>query len=474
MHARSLTAAFALLSALSGAVAVVPTLRAPAAVAREGEPATPVFSARRAAPALAATVARARLAAGLEGALGQPVLAGSRPRTCLVVRGPDGDLLYSEGTDAALIPASAMKVLTASAVLHRIGPDDVYVTPVRAAAVSSDGTVGDLWLVGSGDPLLATADFAAIAGWLETPRPATSLEALADRVFNAGVRRVARVLGDESRYDSQRYVATWEPHYATNPEVGPQSALNLNGGFAQWRPRAVPAPAPAAHAAAVLADLLRARGITVGATGEGRAPAGLPAVAQIESPPMSEAVAVMLRDSDNLVSELLVKELGARFGGGGTTAAGTEVVRRTAADLGLPTDSLRNADGSGLDRGNRMTCGLLMDLLALHGPSGPLADGLPVAGSTGTLTRRFLGTAAAGRVRAKTGSLSGVVALSGYATGNGGQTITFSLVANNLPFDGAGTALQGQVADVLTAFPDAPPLESIGPEPPRALAPASP
>ncbi|MFP5319141.1 MAG: D-alanyl-D-alanine carboxypeptidase/D-alanyl-D-alanine-endopeptidase [Acidimicrobiia bacterium] len=468
MRARLPVAALAAALAVgSGAVAVAPELRsAPATTPATAEPSTPVFSLRRAPALLTRHVAAGRLRAELDAVLEQPSLGSARDDTCLAVSDPDGRPLYGRQVDASLIPASAMKIVTGAVTLARLGPGSRYVTPVRATGPPEDGAVGDLWFVGSGDPLLATADFAATDGWLERPRPATPIETLADRVVEAGVRRVGRLLGDESRYDTQRYIPTWEPHYATTPEVGPQSALNVNDGFASWRPR-VAAASPATNAAGILAGLLRARGVTVGTVGEGRAPERTVPVAEIESAPMAEVVGVMMRESDNLGAELMVKELGLRFGGGGTTAAGLAVVRSTATELGLDAGPLAASDGSGLDRRDRLSCGLLQGLLARAPADGPLFDALPVAGTSGTLVRRFLNTPAVGKVRAKTGSLNGVVALAGFATGVDGRPFGFALVANDLPSEGAGTALQDRLATVLTTYPDAPGPEELAPGPVR-------
>ena len=461
-------AALGVLAAASGVVAVVPGAGGPEVVAAAAEPVTPVFSLRRVAPAITRTVGAARLREDIDGILAQPTFSDTRDDTCLVVADPDGRPVYTQEPAMPLIPASAMKLLTGTAVLSRLGADSRYTTPVKATGPPQDGAVADLWLVGSGDPLLATADYASTAGWMETPRTATPLESLADRIVNAGVKRIGRLLGDESRYDTQRYIPSWAPHYATTPEVGPQSALTVNGGYVQWRPGRIPATSPATHGANVLATLLRARGVTVGATGEGRAPEGAATtVAQIESPPVAEVVATMVSNSDNLMAELLVKELGARFGGAGTTAAGLGVIRTTAASLGLPTDGLANADGSGLDRTDRLTCGLVQQVLTTARPDGPLAKGLPVAGTSGTLLRRFLGTTAAGKIRAKTGSLSEVVALAGFATGKDGRDFAFSMIANDVPFESAGSSLQNQLAIALAAYPDAPSPDLLAPEPAR-------
>lgn len=469
MRSRLLIAFLVVLSAASATAAVLPSLRRPARATATAAPVTPVFSVRRLAGPVTRAVAADRLRADLDAVLAQPPFAGARDDTCLAVRDPAGRSLYDRLATQALIPASTMKLLTGAVALAKLGADTRYVTPVRAAGPPQDGAVGDLWLVGSGDPLLATADVAAISGWLDGPRPATSMEALADRIVGAGVRRVGRLFGDESRYDTQRYLPSWEPNYATDPDIGPQSALTVNGGFAQWRPVRVPAPAPATMAAAVLAGLLRARGVTVGAVGEGRAPdTATVTVAQIESLPVSDVVGEMLRDSDNLTAELLTKELGARFGGAGTTAAGVGVVKATAAAMGLGVDGLPTVDGSGLDRSDRLTCDVLHGVLTRAGENGTLAQGMSVAGQAGTLVRRFTDTPAAGKVRAKTGSLQGVAGLAGWASAGDGAALEFALIANGVPSEATGNALEDRIVTALVSYPKAPSPDDIAPAPARA------
>lgn len=461
----------ALLSASSAALA----LRLPAAEDGEAGEETlrlPVLSARRAPGVVSRLVADTRLRSDLDAALSAPGLGSARTRSCLVVR-QGRRPVFERRPHEELIPASTLKVLTAQAVLARLGPDERLVTEVKAARpVGPAGVVeGPLWLVGGGDPLLSTADFVALAP-PEQPLLHTSLEALADAVVGAGVKQVSGgVVGDETRYDTQRYVPTWKPSYVTGGYVGPASALILNDGFAQYRPVPVPAPQPDAHAAAVLTNLLRARGVVVGgAPGEGAAPAGSAVVAKLPSLPMREVVAQMLRDSDNVTAELLVKELGRRFANEGSTSAGLEVVRRTLAEAGLPVDELRAVDGSGLDRGDRASCALLMAALEPGGPSGTVASGFPVAARTGTLARRFVGSPAAGRLRAKTGSLENVAGLTGYVSPTGGDggkgadgELGFALLANDLPGDTAGRSLQEQLGALLARYPQAPPPSALGP-----------
>ena len=297
-------------------------------------------------------------------------------------------------------------------------------------------------------------------------RLATPMEALADKVVAAGVRRVGRVVGDDSRYDGQRSIPTWLPRYLTNFEISPLSALTVNKGFLTFEPPTVVTPSQATHAATVLADLLKARGVAVdGPPAEGVAPAATVTVTSIESPPLTEVVGETLQHSDNLAAEMLVKELGNRFGGAGSTAAGLEVVRRHLSETGLPADELTAADGSGLDRSDRVTCDLLQKLLLSSGEGGALDKALPVAGGTGTLHRRFVNTPAAGRIRAKTGSLEGVAALSGWASTQDGTAMAFSMLANGLPTMSAGTVLQDRVAAAVASYPQAPPPAELAPRP---------
>ena len=423
----------------------------------------PVLSARRVPAFLAQTVADTRLRAQLDAALAEPSLGAARDHSCLVVRHGER-LLLQRRPGERLIPASNLKVLTALAVLDRLGAGERMMTEVRAVAPPRDGVVeGPLWLVGGGDPLLGTAEYAA--SFENQPQVRTSLEALADAVVAAGIKVVnGGVMGDETRYDTQRYVPTWKPGYITDFESGPASALVVNDGFVEYKPRHVAAPEPDVHAAGVLAGLLQARGVTVnGPPGEGRAPEGAK-VAEVSSPPISEVVGQMLRESDNLTAELLVKELGYRFAGDGATTSGLKVMRETLTAAGLEVTDLVTLDGSGLDRADRATCDLLMDALDHSGPAGPVAAGFPVAARDGTLAKRFQGNPAAGRLRAKTGSLAGVVGLTGYVdVAAGGPPLAFTLLANELPRDALGRDLQEKVGAILSRYPEAPEPDALAP-----------
>lgn len=425
---------------------------------------TPLFSMRRVPVMLSRVVAETHLRSDLDRIMTDPVYGAARDRSCLVVSEPGGGPVhYSRQPGLALIPASTLKLLTSAAALAQLGADRRFSTEVRAGGPPSDGAVGELYLVGGGDPLLSTAAFASEGGYMGQPRRTTSVEALADKVVAAGVRRVGRIVGDESRYDSERLVPSWNPRYIVNFDISPLSALVVDKAFTSTDPPAV-AISPPSHAASVLAGLLRARGVTVGDTGAGRAPGGTTLVTSIDSPPLTDIVAEILQNSDNMAAEMLVKEMSYRPGSPGSTNAGLAAVAENLRQVaGINAQEMVAVDGSGLDRGDKVTCDALQRVVA-QGPAA-LAAGLPVAGRNGTLFRRFLGTAAAGRVWAKTGSLEGVAGLSGYVTGATNRNVAFTLLANDLSSMSAGAGMQDRVVNVLAAFPRAPSADELGPKP---------
>ena len=468
----ALTAVLLAPARAGGAADAVP--RPAAAVSGPGGQAglaAPVLSLRRVPALLSRWSSDARLRADLDAALADPALGGASAHSCLLVD-QDGRPIYRRRPTDQLIPASNMKLLVATAVLARLGPQAQLVTEARAAQPPVNGVVsGPLWVVGGGDPLLDTNDFATTFTKADLlppsvePRPHTAYEQLADRIRAAGVRQITGgVVGDDTRYDGQRFIPTWKPAYAAAGEVGPMGALVVNDGFAQFTPRVVIAPAPAVHAAGVLTALLQARGVAVtGPPAQGVAPRTAPVLASLPSLPVAQIVGTMLRESDNNAAEDLVKELGARFGGQGTTASGLSVVRATLLSSRLPVDQYSAVDGSGLDRADRASCQLVLDALQAPHPADAIAAGLPVAARSGTLGRRFLGTPAAGRLKAKTGSLETVVSLSGLVDEKDAAPLAFSMIVNDVARDALGRALEERVGVALARWPAVAPTADLGP-----------
>lgn len=341
----------------------------------------------------------------------------------------DGQPLFARAVDAAVQPASLMKLFTAVAALDLLGPTSRTSTQVRGR-IDADGVVdGDLALVGGGDPVLGTDAWARSE--LRDGRPHTSLDTLADGVVSAGVRHVrGAVLGDESRYDTTRVVETWPQRLVDDGEIGPLSALTVNDGFETWGHPGVRFDEPARDAAALFHELLVARGVVIDDPPQPGFATETPVVVSMDSPTVDALVSDMLSQSDNGTAELLVKEIGYRVAGDGSTTAGVAAVEAAAAARGVVLDGVVVADGSGLSVAGRITCRSLTSLLDRAAPV--LRTSLALAGRSGTLRNRLVGTPAAGRVWAKTGTINGISAIAGYADVASGEVI-FALVGNALP-----------------------------------------
>lgn len=456
------------LAAGGGAAAVETTAPASADPVGGGSATTPVLSVRRAPTVLAAPIADRRL----RGDLAQWA-AGIGPDACAVVVDPDGEVVLDHRGGEPVVPASTTKLLTATAALLAHGPDARLRTTAMAPTPAVDGTLdGDLVLVGGGDPVLATADY--LARFERQPQIATPLEDLVQRIVDSGVRRVTgSVVGDEGRFDAERYIPSWPSRYVQQDQIGPLSALTVNDGWMQY-PSApgtfvdlVPAPDPAANAAATLTFLLELRGVdVVGEPRAGTAPAGAVEVAAVESPPLSQIVAQLLLESDNLTAELLVKDLG-RLAGAPTTGGGLAEATEVLAAAGIDTGAVTMADGSGLSTDDRVSCALLTGLLTRPETGPLLVAGLPVAGRTGTLAKRFVDTPLAGHLKAKTGSLNAVSSLAGVVEDEDGS-MTFAYVANapdGTVDQAAVAAAQQSLGELLLDWPRVPDETVLGPEP---------
>jgi D-alanyl-D-alanine carboxypeptidase/D-alanyl-D-alanine-endopeptidase (penicillin-binding protein 4) len=423
-------------------------------------PGTPAWSARRVPQPIVDAVGAQRLQTALDA-----TTAGTD--TCFLVD-EGGAPLAAHNGDAPLIPASTQKLLTASVVLAVLGPQTTLDTRAVAAQAPQDGTVEQLFLVGGGDPLLVTPEVQAQRDQIPELKgsPTTSLAALADSIVAAGVKRIPKgIVGDDSRYEDLRYLPTWKDSYRTEGQVGPLGALTVDGGFSTLQPRPVPVSDPAVYAAERLAELLEDRGVTVGkSASRAVAPPGAVEVAKVSSPPLADVVGEEISTSDNLASELLVREIGLKLAQQGTTAAGTQAIVTKLAELGVPTTNATMVDGSGLDRGNRATCAELLAAFELgeRPEFAALWNGLAVAGEKGTLVDQ-IGGDLAGKVRGKTGSLDGVTGLVGIVDVR--RPVRFAFLANGGFTERGGIDLRGEVARVISTFPDAPPADELVPLP---------
>jgi len=213
-------------------------------------------------------------------------------------------------------------------------------------------------------------------------------------------------------------------------------------------------PHPEALAASSLFGSLRARGVAVSGYGAGSATPAAQTMWTHDSEPMSELLGRMWLPSDNLLAELLLKSLGVQHAGApGTTANGADLELQYLTSLGIDGTAISLRDGSGLSIYDRITPRDLVELLEADwaGPNrAAVLAALPVAGVRGTLKEAFAGPAA-GRVFAKSGSMTHVRALAGYAATRTHGTVAFALMVDDYVGDTAALdAARGAIVARLT------------------------
>ena len=423
---------------------------------------TPLLSVRRAPGVLSRQVNLSALEAAL-----QPLLASVDDNRCFALA-IDGQLVAEKNETLPLSPASNLKILTAAVALDVLGPGFTYSTKVMGA-LGADGVVqGDLYLVGGGDPVLASE-------WWNGNNPKwppfneTSFESLADAIQQHGVTKITGgVIGDGSRYDDEFFAPTWAAADHIT-QAGPIDALLANDS---WQTPQVAAKDPALGAATVLRDMLKARGIAVGDASTGTVAAGAATIAEVQSQPLPAILAEMLTTSDNNTAEMMLKEIGYKSKGEGTRTAGLQVVMERLATWGVPTAGVSLVDGSGLSDANRLTCAAILAVLEHGSATDAVGQGMPVAGATGgTLFDVFPSGPLAGKLHGKTGTLNpncnpgqlGAKSLGGYVSQAGGGAIEFVLLQNGDCIANNYKALWDELGQALGPYPTGPSAAMLAP-----------
>ena len=408
----------------------------------------------------------------------------------IVVRTAGGGLLYRRDPERLFHPASTMKVLTVATAVERLGWEFRFETAGRATTpVEPDGTIrGDLVVTGSGDPTISrrfdgAATLAGMAdqlwlrgvrqiqgrvigdgsafggttlgaGWQWDDLAASYAAPISALTYNdntaelliapgatPGARVSVSVIDGASGVVIDNRVRTVDTGTARRLSLERRvdsTAVVMEGdvplGYTPFK-HFVAVDDPPAYFARALKAALVARGIAVGGPARsaetdppGPFPTDAPVLIRHQSPPLSQIASTIMKSSQNLYTELLLRAMGAR------DARPTDALMSTLAAWGVDGDHVVAADGSGLSRYDLVTASALDAVLSRMYARADRETWLatfPVAGVDGTLERRMKGTPAEGRVHAKTGSLAYVRTLAGYARTADDRWVQFAILANN-------------------------------------------
>jgi D-alanyl-D-alanine carboxypeptidase/D-alanyl-D-alanine-endopeptidase (penicillin-binding protein 4) len=428
----------------------------------------------------------------LDAILAAPSLIGSD--VGLVVRKADtGEVLYTSQSGRRRQPASNGKLLTTAAALDTLGADHRFHTTVEAAGTRAGATLrGDLYLRGGGDPTMLASDYDALAAqvasagvtevagtlvaddtYFDNVRLGTGW-AWDDEPYSYNAQTSALTISPDSDYDPGAIIVRVKPgaqggpagvelvppnsyvkvvNTATTTAAGGSTAISVDrvhGGNTFTVSGSMPVGAaakssylavwePTGLAASVFRDALARHGVKVnGDNKSGPTPPGTAVVAQRDSITVGELLTPFLKLSNNMHAEVLVKTAGKQVTGNGTWSSGISSLEKDFPSLGVNPATLLLVDGSGLSRMDEVSPDQVSSaLLAARGKPWftQFYQALPVAGVAdrlvgGTLRSRMAGTAAQGKVHAKTGSYTGASALSGYVTAADGEELVFSMITN--------------------------------------------
>jgi len=425
-----------------------------------------------------------------------------------------GEVLYQKNPTLLFHPASNMKLLTTAAALNRLGPSFRFETTLTADSVATgdSSVVGNLYFKGSADPELddeslrqmvvrmraagishVTGDLVCDASYLDTLRLGVGwmwddtngndwapISALSTNHNTISITvSPADTLGEKldvrlqpptdfmkidnaaTTVDSSDTVAIGNFSIERDWQL-PRDIVRVRGGLAihsAQRSKVTDVVDPTLYAGTRLVEIMRRQGVDFrGRIVKARQPDSAVVIASHISRPLGELMMEINKPSDNLYAELLLKTVAAEVKGPpGTAAGGLAIVKEVLSQAGVDSNEVYLVDGSGVSRYNLISPAHIVKLLiAMHNDFRIQAEfkaSLPIAGRDGTLKNRMQNTPAAGKLRAKTGSLRGVSALSGYTTTADGEPIVFSMMMQH--FVGAATpvrTVQDQIGVLISSF----------------------
>ncbi len=352
-----------------------------------------------------------------------------------VVSVETGEVIYAKNIHKLHHPASTTKLFTAATALAKLGSNFQFETTLHAVKTDNPHVIGNLYLKGSGDPVLDSADIVA----------------LCDTLIESGIKSITGdIVVDETYFDTVREGPGWmwddKPFHV--------SALSIRDLAPD-----VKTGSRAIACGNLLKSTLIQKGMTVtGGVIAGTVPSDAKIVALHFSPQLSDLIKLMNKPSDNWIAEFLFKTIGAEIKGEpGTWRKGRDTITEFLGEIIDEPPAHRFVDGSGLSRYNLVNAELLTNLLVYMSNNFELMPeftaSLPIAGVDGTLRNRMQGVYAEKVLRAKTGTLSGVSALAGYTTTADGELLAFGILISHY-IGSAATArgIQDRIGDFLTKF----------------------
>jgi D-alanyl-D-alanine carboxypeptidase/D-alanyl-D-alanine-endopeptidase (penicillin-binding protein 4) len=357
----------------------------------------------------------------------------------LVVDPARADTIYKHNAQLLMVPASNMKIITSAVALTQLGGDFRYTTTFGARGQFVDGVLrGDLVVTGRGDPTLSDH----VRGSARA-----AMDSIADSLVARGLRAVTgKIYSGADNFPGPPIGTGWawgdlsEDYGAGVDELlfnEGMSTVTITGTDGTPMQKTAPAADPTRDYLLELQNALQRRGVRVGGgVAESIAPQdGTPMVTLyvMRSMPLRDILPYFLKPSQNQIGEDLLRTIALERTGVGTPDSGIAVVTRQLTTWGIPRDGYVLRDGSGLDRADLLspeTIVRVLDVMQTNPDFTAYFNAMPIAGVDGTIGNRMKGTAAAGNMHAKTGSLGWVRSLSGYINDADGHRLLFSILAN--------------------------------------------
>ncbi|WP_430868348.1 D-alanyl-D-alanine carboxypeptidase/D-alanyl-D-alanine endopeptidase [Demequina aurantiaca] len=367
-----------------------------------------------------------------------------------------GEYVGGISPDDTQVPASTTKMLTAAAALHALGPDSTTTT-----AVTWDPTTDTLTLVAGGDLMLAAGEGhhgIGHAGEIDQANGWAGLGDLAQMArtaLGADAPATINVAVDDSAFPGPAWPEAWPEYARVNGYAAPVTGIAVNVARVEGDGYGDRHQDPSLAAAQDFADALEAEGFQVGDVTHGVSPADAAVVATVESAPLGLVSEYFLAVSDNTIAEVTGRVLAMETGQSVDPEGAAAATIAQLSAMGVDTAGLTLFDGAGFSEDNLISPHQLASTLVAS-RTDPNADELvnymALGGLEGTVKSRYADTSAAGYLRAKTGSLTGVTTLTGIVTTADGRVLAFATMADGMPY---GQSLpKAAIDEFVTALAD--------------------